>query len=86
MRVRADLQVAAVLALVHVGVHVAHDRVLDLADGVLEQRHGPTLIIWWTAGVSGIAAPAIAAMRGLQTPAAITTMSASKSPRPCGRA
>ena len=30
---------------------------------------GPTLIIWWTAGVSGIAAPAIAAIRGLQTPA-----------------
>ena len=27
---------------------------------------GPTLIIWWTAGVSGIDAPAIRAMRGLQ--------------------
>ena len=41
---------------------------------------GPTLIIWWTAGVSGISAPAIAASRGLQTPAAMTTTSASKSP------
>ena len=41
---------------------------------------GPTLIIWWTAGVSGMAAPAIAPMRGLQTPQAMTTMSASKSP------
>ena len=41
---------------------------------------GPTLIIWWTAGVSGIAAPAISASRGLQTPAAMTTTSASKSP------
>ena len=29
---------------------------------------GPTLIIWCTAGVSGIAAPAISAIRGLQTP------------------
>ena len=41
MRVRADFEVAAVLALVHVRVHVAHDRVLDLADGVLEERDGP---------------------------------------------
>ena len=30
--------------------------------------------------MSGIAAPAISASRGLQTPAAMTTMSASKSP------
>ncbi len=37
--VGADLQVAAVLALVHVGVHVAHDRVDDLADGVGEERY-----------------------------------------------
>ena len=41
---------------------------------------GPTLIIWWTAGVSGIDAPAIRAMRGLQIPQATTTVSASMSP------
>ena len=41
---------------------------------------GPTLIIWWTAGVSGIDAPAIRAIRGLQTPQAMTTVSASMSP------
>ena len=29
---------------------------------------GPTSIIWCTAGVSGIDAPAIRAIRGLQTP------------------
>ena len=34
-------------------------------------------IIWWTAGVSGIDAPAIFAIRGLQTPQAMTTTSAS---------
>ncbi len=52
---------------------------------------GPTSIIWCTAGVSGIVAPAIRAMRGLQTPQAMTTISASMSPcvvrtrrtRPC---
>ena len=38
-------------------------------------------IIWCTAGVSGIDAPAIRASRGLQTPQAITTYSASTSPR-----
>ena len=42
---------------------------------------GPTSIIWCTAGVSGIEAPAIRARRGLQTPHAITTYSASTSPR-----
>ncbi len=36
---------------------------------------GPTLIIWWTAGVSGIDAPAIRAIRGLQIPQAMTTVS-----------
>ena len=36
---------------------------------------GPTLIIWWTAGVSGIAAPAIFAIRGLQTPQQTKTYS-----------
>ena len=38
-------------------------------------------IIWWTAGVSGIRAPAIRAIRGLQQPQAMTTRSASMSPR-----
>ena len=42
---------------------------------------GPMSIIWCTAGVSGIAAPAMRASRGLQTPQAITTYSASTSPR-----
>ena len=41
---------------------------------------GPTLIIWCTAGVSGMCAPAIAASFGLQTPQAMTTVSASMSP------
>ena len=41
---------------------------------------GPMSIIWWTAGVSGIDAPAIRAMRGLQTPQAMTTVSAAMSP------
>ena len=42
---------------------------------------GPMSIIWWTAGVSGIDAPAIRASRGLQTPEQMTTNSASTSPR-----
>ena len=42
---------------------------------------GPMSIIWWTAGVSGIEAPAMRASRGLQTPQAITTTSVSMSPR-----
>ena len=33
---------------------------------------GPKAAIWCTAGVSGIEAPAIAAIRGLQTPQATT--------------
>ena len=37
--VRADLEPAAVLALVHVRVHVAHDRELDRALGAGEVRH-----------------------------------------------
>ena len=41
---------------------------------------GPMSIIWWTAGVSGIEAPAMRAMRGLQTPQAMTTTSARMSP------
>ncbi len=42
---------------------------------------GPMSIIWWTAGVSGMHAPAMRARRGLQTPQAITTTSVSTSPR-----
>ena len=42
---------------------------------------GPMSIIWCTAGVSGIEAPAMRASRGLQTPQQITTVSASTSPR-----
>ena len=38
---------------------------------------GPTVIIWCTAGVSGIAAPAIRAIRGLQTPQQTKTYSVS---------
>ncbi len=41
---------------------------------------GPMSIIWWTAGVSGIAAPAMRATRGLHTPQQITTESVSMSP------
>ena len=76
--VRADLEAGPVLALVHVRVHVADDREADVAGRVLEQLGtGPMSIIWWTAGVSGIDAPAIFAIRGLQTPQAMTTTSAS---------
>ena len=48
---------------------------------VANRGTGPTLIIWCTAGVSGIEAPAIRAMRGLQTPQAMTTTSALTWPR-----
>ena len=41
---------------------------------------GPTLIIWCTIGVSGIRAPAIRAIRGLQTPQQIAQTSVSMSP------
>ena len=41
---------------------------------------GPTLIIWCTAGVSGMCTPAILASFGLQTPQAMTTVSVSMSP------
>jgi hypothetical protein len=44
------------------------------------QCDGPMSIIWCTAGVSGIAAPAMRARRGLQTPQAMTTRSVSMSP------
>ncbi len=39
VRVGADLEVASGLALVHVGVHVADDRHLDVAFGAGEARH-----------------------------------------------
>ncbi len=42
--------------------------------------HGPTLIIWCTAGVSGRLTPAMSAIFGLHTPQAMTTVSASMSP------
>ena len=42
--------------------------------------HGPTLIIWCTAGVSGMLTPAMSPIFGLHTPQAITTYSASMSP------
>ena len=41
---------------------------------------GPTSIIWWTAGVRGMWAPAISAIRGLHTPQAMTTCSVSMRP------
>ena len=41
---------------------------------------GPTLIIWCTAGVSGMLMPAMSPIFGLHTPQAITTCSASMSP------
>ncbi|MEZ5271956.1 MAG: hypothetical protein R2694_06560 [Ilumatobacteraceae bacterium] len=41
---------------------------------------GPTSAIWCTAGVSGIVAPAMAAMRGLHTPQAMATYSHSMRP------
>ena len=80
MRVRADLEPGAVLALVHVRVHVAHDRELDVPFASANQCVGPMSIIWCTAGVSGIDAPAMRASFGLQTPHAITTTSVSMSP------
>ena len=57
----------------------------------LNRGTGPTSIIWCTAGVSGMLAPAMRAMRGLHTPQVMTTVSASMSPcvvrtrrtRPC---
>ena len=53
----------------------------SIALGVPSNRGtGPMSIIWWTAGVSGIVAPAIRASSGLQTPHAITIVSDSMSP------
>src|SRR6266536_419210 len=52
-----------------------------ISPGVSSKRGiGPTLIIWCTAGVSGIVAPAMCAMRGLQIPQATNTCSASIEP------
>ncbi len=79
--VRADLEADPVLALVHQDVHVPDDRELDGPRRSVSKRGtGPTSIIWWTAGVSGICAPAISAMIGDQTPQAMTTYSASTVP------
>ena len=53
----------------------------SMARAVVSKRGtGPTSIIWWTAGVSGMRAPAISAMSGDQTPQAMTTYSASMVP------
>ncbi len=52
--------------------------IADLASA--KRGTGPMSIIWCTAGVSGIVAPAISASSGLQTPHAIATTSASTSP------
>ena len=63
---------------------VSMSRTIGYSIALVEERKrgtGPTSIIWCTAGVSGIEAPAIAAIRGLQTPQATTTISASTSPR-----
>ena len=71
VRVRADLEPRPVLALVHVRVHVADDREVDRRRFASSNRGtGPMSIIWCTAGVSGIDAPAIRASRGLQHAAA----------------
>ena len=59
-------------------------RTIGKSTAVFDERNrgtGPMSIIWWTAGVSGIEAPAIRAIRGLQTPQQITTNPASTSPR-----
>ena len=63
---------------------VSMSRTIGYSIALFDDRNrgtGPTSIIWCTAGVSGIDAPASRAMRGLQTPHAITTSSASTSPR-----
>ena len=56
---RSRSQVAAGLTLVHVRVHVAHDRKLDIALAPAKRGTGPTSIIWCTAGVRGMCVPAI---------------------------
>ena len=63
---------------------VSMSRTIGKSTAVFDVRNrgtGPTSIIWCTAGVSGIDAPAMRAMRGDQTPHAITTVSVSMSPR-----
>jgi hypothetical protein len=63
---------------------VSMSRTMGNSMAVLDLRKrgtGPTSIIWCTAGVSGIEAPAIRASRGDHTPHATTTTSASMSPR-----
>ncbi len=42
--------------------------------------HGPTEIIWWTAGTSGMLTPAMSPIFGLHTPQAMTTVPVSMSP------
>ena len=53
----------------------------EISPGVASKSGiGPTLIIWCTAGDSGMVAPAMRAMRGLQIPHATNTASASIEP------
>ena len=80
MRVGADFHVAAVLPLVHEGVHVADDREGDLALRLLEERDradGDHLVHGWR---ERDAAPAMRAIRGLQTPQQTKTYSVSIGP------
>ena len=46
-----------------------------LREACSKRGTGPMSIIWWTAGVSGMLAPAMRASFGLQTPQAMTTVS-----------
>ena len=51
-----------------------------LREACSKRGTGPMSIIWWTAGVSGMLAPAMRASFGLQTPQAMTTVSTAMSP------
>ena len=51
-----------------------------LRDACSKRGTEPMSIIWWTAGVNGMEAPAMRASFGLQTPHAMTTTSVSTSP------
>ncbi len=73
MGVGADLHVAAVLTLVHALVDAPRTIGYSISPALSPKSSiGPTLTIWCTTGVSGTVAPAMRAMRGLQTPQQIT--------------
>src|SRR5436190_23668061 len=80
MVVGAHLEVAAVLALVAVGIHVADDGVLDLADGVGKQRHRPDTDHLVHRGTERDRGPRHAGETRLQMPLVMTTVSVSMSP------